>query len=105
MPDLQYADYQADPQQARKRVLQALRLLHDGGGAWREGENPFPGLEPFTAALSRVFFGRDAQAREVANRLRTMGSGGGMLAEAARPCRCSPSPCARWRRDYPPEAP
>ncbi|MGH3692672.1 MAG: TIR domain-containing protein [Pseudonocardiaceae bacterium] len=80
MPDLQYADYQADPQQARERVLQAVRLLREGGRAWREGENPFPGLEPFTAALSRVFFGREAQAREVANRLRAMGSGGGMLA-------------------------
>ncbi|MGH3826629.1 MAG: hypothetical protein ACRDQX_05575, partial [Pseudonocardiaceae bacterium] len=45
-------------------------LLDDGGRTWREGDNPFPGLEPFTAALSRVFFGRSAQAREVGNRLR-----------------------------------
>ncbi len=80
MQDLQYADYQADPQQARDRVLQAVRLLEDGGGTWREGENPFPGLEPFTAALSRVFFGRAADAREVGNRLRAKGSTGGMLA-------------------------
>jgi hypothetical protein len=58
MRDLQYADYQADPQQARDRVLQAARLLEGGRGTWREGDNPFPGLEPFTAALSRVFFGR-----------------------------------------------
>jgi WD40 repeat protein len=79
MPRLQYADYQADPRQARDRVLQAVRLL-DGGGSWREGDNPFPGLEPFTAALSRVFFGRAAEAREVSNRLRAMGSPGGMLA-------------------------
>ncbi|MGH3801792.1 MAG: TIR domain-containing protein, partial [Pseudonocardiaceae bacterium] len=80
MQDLQYADYQADPQQARDRVLQAVQLLEDGGSAWREGENPFPGLEPFTAALSRVFFGRAAEAREVGNRLRAKGSTGGMLA-------------------------
>ncbi|MGH3772195.1 MAG: TIR domain-containing protein [Pseudonocardiaceae bacterium] len=80
MPDLQYADYQADPQQARDQVLQAVRLLEDGGGRWREGDNPFPGLEPFTAALSRVFFGRSAEAREVGNRLRAMGSARGMLA-------------------------
>jgi type II secretory pathway predicted ATPase ExeA len=79
MQELQYVDYHAHPEQARDRVLQAVRLL-DGGGAWREGDNPFPGLEPFTAALSRVFFGRAAEAREVANRLRTMGSIGGMLA-------------------------
>ncbi len=80
MPRLQYADYQADPRQARDRVLQAVRLLDDGAGMWREGDNPFPGLEPFTAALSRVFFGRAAEAREVSNRVRAMGSTGGMLA-------------------------
>jgi WD40 repeat protein len=80
MQDLQYADYQADPQQARDRVLQAMRLLDDGGSAWQEGNNPFPGLEPFTAALSRVFFGRSAEAREVCNRLRAMDSTGGILA-------------------------
>jgi type II secretory pathway predicted ATPase ExeA len=79
MQDLQYADYQANPQQARDRLLQALRLLEDGRGAWREGDNPFPGLEPFTAALSRVFFGRAVEAREVSNRLRAMGSTGGVL--------------------------
>ncbi|MGH3687572.1 MAG: TIR domain-containing protein [Pseudonocardiaceae bacterium] len=80
MQNLQYVDYQVDPQLARDRVLQAVRLLADGGGTWREGDNPFPGLEPFTAALSRVFFGRAAEAREVSNRLRAMGSTGGMLA-------------------------
>ncbi|MGH3755570.1 MAG: TIR domain-containing protein, partial [Pseudonocardiaceae bacterium] len=80
MPDLQYADYLAGPGRARDRVLQAVRLLDDRGGVWREGDNPFPGLEPFTAALSRVFFGRAAQAREVGNRLRAKGSTGGLLA-------------------------
>jgi WD40 repeat protein len=80
MPRLQYADYEADPHQARDRVLQAVRLLEDEGGTWREGDNPFPGLEPFTAALSRVFFGRAAEAREVGNRLRAMGGTGGILA-------------------------
>ncbi len=57
-----------------------MRLLDDGAGTWREGDNPFPGLEPFTAALSRVFFGRVAEAREVSNRLRAAGSNGGILA-------------------------
>ncbi|MGH3802503.1 MAG: TIR domain-containing protein, partial [Pseudonocardiaceae bacterium] len=80
MQRLQSVDYLADPRQARDRVLQAVRLLEDGAGLWREGENPFPGLEPFTAARSRVFFGRVAEAREVGNRLRAMGSTGGMLA-------------------------
>jgi Novel STAND NTPase 1/TIR domain len=80
MRELQYVDYHADSQQARTRALQAVRLLDDGGGTWREGDNPFPGLEPFTAALSQVFFGRVAEAREVGNRLRAMGDTGGMLA-------------------------
>ena len=80
MPRLHYADYEADFRQARDRVLQAVRLLDDGGGSWREGDNPFPGLEPFTAALSRVFFGRAAEAREVGNRVRAMGGSGGLLA-------------------------
>jgi WD40 repeat protein len=78
MKDLKYADYLAGPEQARDRVLQAVRVLNDGG-AWREGDNPFPGLEPFTAALSRVFFGRAADAREIGNRLRAQGRSGGML--------------------------
>ncbi len=76
----QYVDYQADPQQARDRVLQAVRLLDDGRGSWRAGDNPFPGLEPFPPAFSRVFFGREAEAREVLNRLRAMSSTAGMLA-------------------------
>ncbi|MGH3708786.1 MAG: TIR domain-containing protein, partial [Pseudonocardiaceae bacterium] len=80
MQDLQYVDYLADPRQARDRVLQTVRSLDDVGGTWREGDNPFPGLEPFTAALSRVFFGRSAEACEVGNRLRAMGSTDGMLA-------------------------
>jgi hypothetical protein len=79
MPRLQYADYEADPEQACDRVLQAVRLLDDGEGTWREGENPFPGLEPFTAARSRVFFGRAVEAREVGNQLRAMRGTGGVL--------------------------
>jgi energy-coupling factor transporter ATP-binding protein EcfA2 len=80
MRDLQYADYQADLSQARDRMLQTVRLLEDGARTWRVGENPFPGLEAFTAAFSRVFFGRAAEAREVGNRLRARGGTGGVLA-------------------------
>jgi Novel STAND NTPase 1 len=74
-------DYHADPAQARDRVLQTMRLL-DSGDVWREADNPFPGLEPFTAALRRVFFGRAVDARRVGNQLRAMtstGRAGGML--------------------------
>jgi hypothetical protein len=97
MPRLQYADYEVDPHQARDRVLQAVRLLEDGGGTWREGDNPFPGLEPFTVALSRVFFGRAAEAREVSNRLRAMGITGGMLA-SLRPAKPGRSRQVWWFR-------
>ncbi|MGH3809425.1 MAG: toll/interleukin-1 receptor domain-containing protein [Pseudonocardiaceae bacterium] len=82
MRELHYVDYHADPQQAQERVLRAVRLV-EGGGVWREGENPFPGLEPFTAARSEVFFGRAADARRVSNQLRAMegtGGAGGLLA-------------------------
>ncbi|HKR48451.1 MAG TPA: TIR domain-containing protein [Pseudonocardiaceae bacterium] len=82
MRELHYVDYHADPQQAQERVLRAVRLV-EGNGAWREGENPFPGLEPFTAARSEVFFGRAADARRVGNQLRVMdsaGCAGGLLA-------------------------
>ncbi len=90
MQDLQHADYQAEPQQARERVLQALRLLEGEGSTWREGENPFPGLEPFTATLSRVFFGRATDIREVGNRLRSM-SGTGRLLAVVGPSGCGKS--------------
>jgi hypothetical protein len=80
MRRLQSVDYLVDPGQARDRVLRAVRVVEDGAGVWRAGENPFPGLEAFTAARNRVFFGRVAQVREVGNRLRAMGRTGGLLA-------------------------
>jgi energy-coupling factor transporter ATP-binding protein EcfA2 len=79
MAHLQYVDYQIDPWQARERVLQAVRLLDDESGTWREGDNPFPGLESFTVALGRVFFARASETREVGNRLRAMGHTGRIL--------------------------
>lgn len=42
MRELHYVDYHAGREQARDRVLQAVRLL-DGRGAWREGKNPSRG--------------------------------------------------------------
>ncbi len=79
MQRLQSIAYWADLPKARERVLQAVRLLDGGEAKWREGDNPFPGLQPFTAALSRVFFSRADEAREVGNRLRAMDSASGML--------------------------
>ena len=78
----QYADYHHDPAAARARVLDALRHLDGGftGRRWRDGTNPFPGLEPFTSSTAAVYFGRSAEIRELANRLRAARSRpGGIL--------------------------
>jgi ABC-type transport system involved in cytochrome bd biosynthesis fused ATPase/permease subunit len=68
------------------------RLL-DGRGAWQQGENPYPGLEPFTAELSKVFFGRAQDARKVVNQLRAMDSSGctGGLLAVVGPSSCGKS--------------
>jgi WD40 repeat protein len=79
MENLQYADYHTNRRDARDRVLHTLRLLDGGGRTWKEGNNPFPGLEPFTAGLSRVFFGRATEVREVGNLLRGTSDTGGLL--------------------------
>jgi hypothetical protein len=85
MQELQYVDYHAGPQQARDRVLQTMRLLGDDGAAWRERDNPFLELEPFTAVLNQVFFGRTVEAHEVGNRLRAMGAPVGCWLPSGRP--------------------
>lgn len=78
MEHLQYTDF-AD-HGVRNRLNHALRQVESGGRTrWRDGDNPFPGLEPFTSALSRMFFGRAAERRELAGQLRTS-AGGGLLA-------------------------
>jgi hypothetical protein len=71
MAGLQHAEYAVDVEEARVRILRASRELEYDGGRWKEGENPYPGLEPCTEARSRVFFGRATDTREVVKRLRT----------------------------------
>lgn len=58
-----------DSATARTQVLTELRGL-DGNTGWREGDNPYPGLAPFTADMSGLFFGRSAETRELASVLR-----------------------------------
>lgn len=41
---------------------------------WRNAENPYPGLASFTHERAMVFFGRDGDVRELANRLKSGGS-------------------------------
>jgi hypothetical protein len=96
MESLQYADYHADPQAAWVRLVGVLRAADGaGGGGWREGDNPYPGLEAFTAALARMFFGRAPEIRELSGRLRSVArAGGGMLAIAG-PSGCGKSSVLR----------
>jgi WD40 repeat protein len=77
---VQHVDYLADPADARDRLLRTLRDLDARGRVqWQEGRNPFPGLDPFTAELSGMFFGRSREGRELAGRLQAA-AGGGLLA-------------------------
>lgn len=85
---VQYIDYAADPGCARDQLIRAL-VEAKGGTHWREGVNPFPGLAPFTAALSGLFFGRSREGRELASRLRTVVDGG--LVAVVGPSGCGKS--------------
>ena len=85
----QYALVDGDLAAARNWLLATLRRLDAGGrGGWRGGRNPYPGLEPFTAELSTLFFGRARETRELAARLRVQ-PGRGVLAVAG------PSGCGK----------
>jgi WD40 repeat protein len=85
---VQYIDYAADPDSARDQLIRAL-VEAKGHTRWREGVNPFPGLAPFTPALSGLFFGRSREGREVAGRLRTVVDGG--LVAVVGPSGCGKS--------------
>jgi len=79
---VQFADYQADPAAARKKVTSQLRRLdaRERGG-WLEGQNPFPGLAAFTEAFASMFFGRELESLRIADLLRASSAGGpGILA-------------------------
>jgi WD40 repeat protein/energy-coupling factor transporter ATP-binding protein EcfA2 len=94
---LQYIDCLADPGDARSRLLAVLRGI-DGAGrtTWRAGDNPYPGLRPFTAADSRVFFGRTTESRELGARLRAGGEGArGRLLAVFGPSGCGKSSLVR----------
>ena len=95
MERLQYADYVAGPEAARALLIGVLRGL-DGGGAagWREGDNPYPGLEAFTTALARMFFGRAPEVRELSGRIRSATRRGGIVVVAG-PSGCGKSSLLR----------
>jgi hypothetical protein len=96
MEALQSADYLADPQAARARLVGVLRAVDGvGGGGWREGDNPYPGLEAFTAAMARMFFGRAPEIRALSGRLRSVARPGGGILAIAGPSGCGKSSVLR----------
>jgi WD40 repeat protein len=65
---LHHADYTRDPVTARVALTAALRRVED---AWPDDRSPFPGLRPFEVNRHRVFFGRAAETKELAELLRS----------------------------------
>jgi hypothetical protein len=61
----------SDLDNAREWLLTTLRRIDaDGQAGWRDGGNPYPGLEPFTPALTGLFFGRASETRDLAATVR-----------------------------------
>lgn len=88
----QYADLTQDT--AREWLLTALRRIDtDGFREWRDGENPYPGLEPFTPELSGLFFGRGRESRALAAKVR-VDDGRGVIAVTG-PSGCGKSSLVR----------
>jgi WD40 repeat protein len=79
----QYADYLADRSEARLGLTMTLRRMTSDGHRWVEGENPFPGLAPFSGGHATMFFGRESETSELADQLRrAAGFGVGAVAVA-----------------------
>jgi WD40 repeat protein len=68
----QYANLASDPAAARAALTAALRRVDvAGGGGWPDDRSPFPGLRPFDVEEHRVFFGRAADVRALAELMRS----------------------------------
>ncbi|MFE9750078.1 TIR domain-containing protein [Saccharothrix saharensis] len=86
----QYSDLDT----ARDRLLTALRRIDvDGRTGWRDGDNPYPGLEPFTSARTGLFFGRTSETRDLAATVRA-DNGHGVVAVTG-PSGCGKSSLVR----------
>ncbi|MCR3748595.1 nSTAND1 domain-containing NTPase [Lentzea californiensis] len=76
---------------AREQLEKALRQFDAGGRKLAKDQEPFPGLDAFSTALSAVFFGRDTETRALARRVRR---GPGLLAVVG-PSGCGKSSLVR----------
>jgi WD40 repeat protein/energy-coupling factor transporter ATP-binding protein EcfA2 len=62
----------ADPAVGREQALAAVRWLDSRGRPEWRGGNPYPGLRPFEATMSALYFGRSAEIRDLAAELRAV---------------------------------
>ncbi|HWM59994.1 MAG TPA: TIR domain-containing protein [Pseudonocardia sp.] len=69
---VQHAALHDGPGIARAAVDEALRRVDAAGGSgWPDARSPFPGLRAFDTDQHRAFFGRGAEANELAELLRS----------------------------------
>ncbi|WP_239311009.1 toll/interleukin-1 receptor domain-containing protein, partial [Frankia sp. Cj3] len=81
---------------ARRRLVEALRRIDSPDDA-QPGDTSvvYPGLAAFTAAQARMFFGRAAETRQLAERLRAAARQGGGLLPVVGPSGCGKSSLVR----------
>jgi WD40 repeat protein len=72
LDSVQHVDMTRDPAAARAELVAVLRRVDAAGGfGWPDDRSPFPGLHPFEVDQHRVFFGRTAEKKELAELLRS----------------------------------
>ncbi|WP_239406136.1 TIR domain-containing protein, partial [Frankia sp. Cj3] len=78
---------------AKGELVEALRRIDPGSsGRWSVGRSPFPGLRAFDANMAQVFFGRKAETRRLAERLRAYSGASG---DTGMLCVVGPSGCGK----------
>ena len=78
--DLQRVDFTADRESGQRRLAQRLKDLAldvQSGFEWDPRRPPYPGLPAFEREDAAVYFGRDAEVRELIDRLRARRTMGG----------------------------
>ena len=78
--DLQRVDFTADRESGQRRLAQRLKDLAldvQSGFEWDPRRPPYPGLAAFEREDAAVYFGRDAEVRELIDRLRARRTMGG----------------------------
>ena len=78
--DLQRVDFSTDREGGKRSLAQRLEELAldvQSGFDWERRRAPYPGLPSFEAEDAAVYFGRDAEVRELIDRLRARRAMGG----------------------------